>query len=115
MTFLWNLLVENDSKVPGRIKERDVVRAKSNRVREENGGMFQARRNGKEKSFCFVVVQFQLIFGHPCFYVVCARTEFFREVGHFTVKITAFSCSMGLYTSPHFTVAWAYTHHRIFL
>ena len=45
---------------------------------------FQGRRKGKEKSFCFVVVQFELIFRHPCFHVVCACIEFFGEVGHFT-------------------------------
>ena len=55
-------------KVPGRIREGDIVRAKSNRVREGNGRRFQGRRNGKEKSFCFVVVQFELIFRHPCFF-----------------------------------------------
>ena len=64
--------VKNESKVPGRIREGDVVRAKSNRVREGDGRRFQRRRKGKEKSFCFVVVQFELIFRHPCFYVVCA-------------------------------------------
>ena len=37
------------------------MRAKSNRVREGNG-RFQGRRKGKEKSFSFVVVQFELIF-----------------------------------------------------
>ena len=63
--------VKNESKVPGRIREGDVVRAKSNRVREGTGRRFQGRRKGKEKSFCFVVVQFELIFRHPCFYVVC--------------------------------------------
>ena len=63
-----------------------VVRAKSNRVREGNGRRFQGRRKGKEKSFCFVVVQFELIFRHPCFYVVCACIEFFGEVGHFTER-----------------------------
>ena len=30
----------------------------------------------KEKSFCFVVVKFQLIFGHPCTSVVCACIDF---------------------------------------
>ena len=59
------------------------MRAKSNRVMEGNGRRFQERRKGKEKSFCFVVVQFELIFRHPCFYVVCACIEFFGEVGHF--------------------------------
>ena len=68
---------------PSRIREGDVVRAKSNRVRERYGRRFQGRRKRKEKSFCFVVVQFELIFRHPCFYVVCAFTEFFGEVGHF--------------------------------
>ena len=37
------------------------MRAKSNRVREGDGGRLQGRRKGKEKSFCFVVVQFELI------------------------------------------------------
>ena len=74
---------KNESKIPGRIREGDVVRVKSNRIREGNGRRFQGRRKGKEKSFCFVVVQFELIFRHPCFYVVCACTEFFGEVGHF--------------------------------
>ena len=62
------------------------MRAKSNRVREENGGRFHGRRKGKEKSFCFVVVQSELIFRHPCFYVACACIEFFGEVGHFTER-----------------------------
>ena len=56
----------------------------SNRIREENSRRFQGRRKGKEKSFCFVIVQFELIFHHPCFYVVCACTEFFGDVGQFT-------------------------------
>ena len=67
-------------------RERDVVRAKSNRVREGNGRRFQGRRKWKDKSFCFVVVQFKLIFRHPCFYVVCACIEFLGEVVHFTER-----------------------------
>ena len=55
------------------------MRAKNKRIREGNDGRFQGRRKGKEKSFCFVVVQFELIFGHPCFYVVCACIEFFGD------------------------------------
>ena len=78
--------VKDESKVPGRIREGDVVRAKSNRVREGNVRRFQGRWKGKEKSFCFVVVQFELISCHPCLYVVCACTEFFGEVGHFTER-----------------------------
>ena len=62
------------------------MRAKSNRIRERNGGRFQGRRKGKEKSFCFVVIQFELIFGHPCFYVACACIQFFDEDGHFTER-----------------------------
>ena len=27
-----------------------------------------------------------MIFGHPCFYVLCACTEFFGEVVHFTER-----------------------------
>ena len=59
---------------------------KSNQVREGNGGRFQGRWKGKEKSFCFVIVKFELIFGHPCFYIICACIEFFGEVGHFTER-----------------------------
>ena len=55
-------------------------------MREENGRSFQGRRKEKEKSFCFVVVQFELIFRHQCFYVVCACIEFFGEVVHFTER-----------------------------
>ena len=62
------------------------MRAKSNRVREGDVRRFQGSGKGKEKSFCFVVVQFELFFRHPCFYVVCAYTEFFAEVGHFTER-----------------------------
>ena len=79
-------LAKNESKVPGRIRKWDVVRTKSNRIREGNSRRFQGRQKGKEKSFCFVVVQFELIFRHPCFYVVCACIEFFGEVGHFTER-----------------------------
>ena len=61
------------------------MRAKSNRIREGNGRRFQGIQKGKEKSFCFVV-QFELIFCHPCFYVLCARIEFFGEFGHFTER-----------------------------
>ena len=44
--------VKNESKVPGRIREGHVVRAKSNQVRE-GGRRFQGRWKGKEKSlFC---------------------------------------------------------------
>jgi len=57
-----------------------------NRIREGNGRRFQGRWKRKEKSLCFVVIQFELIFGHSCFYVVCACIEFFGEVGHFTER-----------------------------
>ena len=62
------------------------MRAKSDRIREGNGGRFQGRRKGKGKSFCFVVVQSELIFGYPCIYVVCAYIELFGEVAHFTER-----------------------------
>ena len=62
------------------------MRTKSNPVREGNGRRFQGRQKGKVKSFCFVVVQFELIFRHPCFYVVCACIGLFGEVGHFTER-----------------------------
>ena len=84
--FHGQFWVKNESKVPGRIREGDVVRAKSNRVREGNGRRFQGRRKGKEKSFCFVVTEYELILGHSYFYVVCTCIEFFGEVGHFTER-----------------------------
>ena len=59
------------------------MRAKSNRVREGNGDGF--KKEEEEKGFCFVVVEFE-IFGHRCFYVVCACNEFFGEVGHFAER-----------------------------
>ena len=62
------------------------MRAKSNCFREGNSGRFQGKRKGKEKSFCFVFVPFELILGHPYFYVVCACIEFFGEVCHFTER-----------------------------
>ena len=62
------------------------MRTKSNRFREGDGRRFQGRRKVKEKSFCFVVVQFELIFRHSCFYVVCECIEFFGEVGLFTER-----------------------------
>ena len=68
------------------MREGDVVRSKSNRVREGNGRRFQGRRKGKEKKFCFFVVKFELIFGHSSFYVICACIEFFGEVGNFTER-----------------------------
>ena len=46
------------------------MRAKSNRIREGNGRRFQERHKGKEKSFCFVVVQFELIFRHAMAYLI---------------------------------------------
>ena len=55
--------------------EKDVVRAKSNWVREGNSGRSQGRWKPKEKSFCFVVVKFELIFGHSCFYVIYASVH----------------------------------------
>jgi len=44
------------------------------------------RETVEEKSFYFVVVKLELIFSHPCFYVICACLEFFGEVGNFTER-----------------------------
>ena len=46
---------------------------------------FKEDKKGKRRAV-FVVVQFELIFRHPCFYVVCACIEFFGEVVHFTER-----------------------------
>ena len=47
----------------------------------ETGEGFKEDEKGNR---CVVVVQFELIFDHPCFYVICACNEFFGEVGHFS-------------------------------
>ena len=48
--FFVEIWVKNESKVPGRIREGDVVRAKSNRIREGNVGRFQGGRRGKRRA-----------------------------------------------------------------
>ena len=37
-------------------------------------------------SFCFDIVQFELIFGHPCFNVICAYIKFVDEFDEFTER-----------------------------
>ena len=32
---------------------------------------FKEEQKGKEKSFCFILIKIEFIFGHPCFDVVC--------------------------------------------
>ena len=54
--------VKNESEVPSRIRERDVVTTDRNRVRDGNGGGLRWRKEGEKKSFCFVVVEFDWIF-----------------------------------------------------
>ena len=44
------------------------------------------KKRGRIKSFCFVVGEFELIFCHPLFDVICACTEFFGEVVYFTER-----------------------------
>ena len=57
------------------------------RLNESGRGTVDGFKEDKKgTSFCFVVVQFELIFHLPCFYVVCACIEFFGEVGHFTER-----------------------------
>ena len=42
------------------------------------------KKRRRRDELCFVVVEFELIFCHPCFDVICACTEFFGEVVYFT-------------------------------
>ena len=69
--------VKNESKVPNRIRERDVVTTGSNGVREGNGAGLRWRKEGEKKSFCFVVVEFELIWlswlpgGHANHWIRC--------------------------------------------
>ena len=44
------------------------------------------KKRSRKKSFCFVVFEFELIFCHPCFDVICACTKFFGEVVYFTER-----------------------------
>ena len=58
--------------------------------REMTAG-FDKEKKEKKESFCFVVVEFELIFCHPCFDVICACAEFFGEIFPptvFTVKVS---------------------------
>ena len=47
---------------------------------------FDEGKRGGGKSFCFVVVEIELIFCHPCFNVNCTCTELFGEVVYFTER-----------------------------
>ena len=72
------------------------MRAKSNliesgRVTVEGFNLRKTKLKGKRRaSVLSRVVQFELIFRHPCFYVGCACIEFFGEVGHFTDSSSGF-------------------------
>ena len=46
-------------------------------TRRETVGFKEDEKGKRRTSDGFVVVQFELIFRHPCFYVVCACIEFF--------------------------------------
>ena len=37
----------------------------------------------RKRSFCLVVVEFELILSHPCSYVICACFEFFGKIVSF--------------------------------
>ena len=75
--------VKNESKVPGRIREGDVV---SGGVKEGNCRRFQGRRRGKEKSFCFCRHSVWADFRSSMFLCRLCITELFGEVGHFTER-----------------------------
>ena len=40
----------------------------------------------EREELLFVVVKFELIFGRPCFYVICTCIRFFGEIGTFTER-----------------------------
>ena len=44
------------------------------------------KKRRRKEELLFVVVEFELIFCHPCFDVICACTEFFGEVVCFTER-----------------------------
>ena len=90
------------------------MRAESNQVREGNGCRLQRRR--KKDSFCFVIIEVELIFCYPCFYIICACTEFFLKVvislrgvdfwsscvSHFNVSLIAWAKSQDSVHKSHF-------------
>ena len=50
---------------------------------------YEAEAKGK-RSFCFVVVEFELILSHPCSYVIYACFEFFGKIVSFCVRCRLF-------------------------
>ena len=89
----------NKSKVPGRLGKGDVMRAKSNRVREGNDGQFQGRRKGKEKSW------FIVLFG----------CNFIMSVGR-NLSVMSFGCNlfiMSVGCSFEFDMSFGYTWYFI--
>ena len=47
---------------------------------------FKEDEKGKRIASVLLSFQFELIFGHPCLYVVCACIGLFGEVDHFTER-----------------------------
>ena len=84
------------------LRKINFVTTESNRIREGNGGKLRWRKEGKKKSFCFwccccfFIPEFQLIFCHPCFYVICASTVFFGEIVYFILHYITLSPSLSL-------------------
>ena len=44
------------------------------------------KKRRRKEELLFFVIEFELIFCHPCFNVICACTEFFGEVVYFTER-----------------------------
>ena len=56
------------------------------RVTESGRETGEGFKEDKKGNRSVVVVQFELNFAHRCFYVICACSEFFGEVGHFSQR-----------------------------
>ena len=44
------------------------------------------KKRRRKEELLFFVIEFELIFCHPCFNVICACTEFFGEVVYLTER-----------------------------
>ena len=68
------------------MRERNIVTTEVIGSRSEMAETLMKEEERKIQSFCFVVVELELIFCHPCIYVRFACEELFGEVVYFTER-----------------------------
>ena len=62
------------------------MRANSNRIWERNVRRLEGSGERREKSFCLVVVELELILSHPWSNVICVCFEFLGKTVHFSLR-----------------------------